>query len=182
MERWKRIDPTKVHNAGYRTLVDKTFLLPNGKTYTATTFNAEGEQSVAVLALTPDNQVIVARQFRPGPERIMDEIPGGWVEPGEGKEVAAARELLEETGYRAEKIAFLGTAHYDAYSNDLRHCFLATGCELVEGGLKHDEEEVIDVRLVTIDEIIKIAKHGNMTDPSAVFMAHETLQSLKEQT
>ena len=58
--------------------------------------------STAVFALTTSNQVILARQFRPGPNAVLDELPGGAIEGGETPEQAGERELLEETGYRGK--------------------------------------------------------------------------------
>src|SRR6266702_1041874 len=180
MQKWKRIEPTRTYKASYKTLVDKTFILPDGKTYTPTTIGTEHGEGAGVLALTSYNKVIIARQFRPGPEMIMDELPGGKVEPGEDKTLAAARELREDTRYVAGDITFLGTAHYDSYTNTRRHCFLATDCRLLSQGTEHDEHEFIEVHLVSIDEAITIAKEGRMTDPSAVLMAYDRLMKLKE--
>ena len=69
-----------------------------------------GERSVAVLAMTSDGRFVTVRQFRPGPGRVLDELPGGYVEPREGVEQAAARELLEETGFEAEVIEVVGSS------------------------------------------------------------------------
>lgn len=173
---WKRLDKTEVTKVGWRTITTKYFELPNGKVAKYDTTNSDGWQGATVLALTSDNKVIVARQFRPGPERLMDELPGGLVEKGEDKEVAVRRELLEETGYEAGEITFLGTMYYDSYFNGHRHCFLATNCKLSESGPAPDEREFIEVRLITIDELLDNARQGKLTDPGVVLLAYEELQ------
>jgi 8-oxo-dGTP pyrophosphatase MutT (NUDIX family) len=54
---------------------------------------------VNVVAVTPDNQLVMIRQFRYGSRRSEIEIPGGMIDPGEDAVTAACRELQEETGY-----------------------------------------------------------------------------------
>lgn len=63
---------------------------------------------VSVLAITKGKDVLLVRQYRPAPELTMLELPSGYVEKGESPEQAARRELLEETGYQAEKFEPLG--------------------------------------------------------------------------
>jgi 8-oxo-dGTP pyrophosphatase MutT (NUDIX family) len=65
--------------------------------------------AVHVVALTPDRQLLLVRQFRAGSGRDSLEIPGGLVEPGEDPCAAGARELLEETGYAGDAPVLLGT-------------------------------------------------------------------------
>ena len=65
--------------------------------------------AVHVVALTPDDEVLLVRQFRAGSGRDSLEIPGGLVDPGEDPCAAGARELLEETGYAGDPPEFLGT-------------------------------------------------------------------------
>jgi len=180
MQHWKRVEPTIVTKVGYRTLVEKTFILPDGKTSSYTTIDFEGREAVAVLAITADKKVLVARQFRTGPEMVMDELPGGFVDAGETPDVAAARELHEETGYEPGTLTFLGTANYDGYSNTKRHCFLATDCVLSQKPAQPEDLEFIDVTRISIDQLIRNAQAGNMTDPGAVLMAYDTLMKLKE--
>jgi ADP-ribose pyrophosphatase len=68
---------------------------------------------VAVVPVTPEGWMVLVRQFRPAVERFTLELPCGHVEPGEKPELAAANELLEETGYRAGAIHFLGRCSPD---------------------------------------------------------------------
>lgn len=59
---------------------------------------------VSILALTPDKEVILVKQYRPACEAFTIEIPGGLLEEGESPADCAIRELFEETGYRAKQV------------------------------------------------------------------------------
>lgn len=64
---------------------------------------------VLTLALTPKEEVVMVRQYRHGVERVCLELPGGLVDPADDSpSLSARRELLEETGYRADKITLMG--------------------------------------------------------------------------
>jgi ADP-ribose pyrophosphatase len=176
---WKRIDPTEDTKFGFRHIVTKTFAMPDGRTQTYHTKDSEDTIAIGVIALTPENEVIIAHQFRPGPEKMMDEIPGGGAYQGEGLEEAARRELLEETGYEPGKFSFLGQVNKDAYTNTVWHYFLALDCKKVDEQAL-DENEFIEVKLITIDQLFKNARQGKMTDVSAVFLAYPTLLKLQK--
>jgi ADP-ribose pyrophosphatase len=65
----------------------------------------------AVVAITPDGEVLLVKQFREAVREELLEVPAGIIEEGESPEECAAREVLEETGYRATKIEPLGTIY-----------------------------------------------------------------------
>lgn len=61
-----------------------------------------------IVPVTRDDRIVLVRQFRHGSQDLALEIPSGQVDPGETAEAAAARECLEETGYRARNLHRLG--------------------------------------------------------------------------
>ena len=166
---------------GYKTIVDKIYRLPNDHKAVYTTWGIVGGNNAAVVALTPDNQVVIARQFRPGPEKIFDELPGGGVDQGEEPIAAAARELLEETGYASdEPLESIGVAYRDAYSNETNHYYVARNCRQINSEQNLDEGELVDICLIDVDTLLSNAKQGKMSDAVAVLMAYDTLKLLQE--
>ena len=80
----------------YHEVVIKTFRLPDDNLATRATFLAENTRAAGVIALTADNKVIVGHQFRPGPEKMMIEIPGGGVDEGAGRSRLIPPETLRQ--------------------------------------------------------------------------------------
>jgi 8-oxo-dGTP pyrophosphatase MutT (NUDIX family) len=108
---------------------------------------------VNVIPLLPDGRVVMVRQWRFGIAEPTLEIPGGVVDPGETPAVAAARELGEETGYRAASLRALGevTPNPAILANRCA-TFLATGLELV-GAPQDGIDEELTVELVPLEDV-----------------------------
>jgi ADP-ribose pyrophosphatase len=181
MKPWKRIGPTAVDTISYRTIVTKTFEMPDGEAVTFGTIWPEGQQFVATIALTKDKQVIIARMFRVGPEKVMDELPGGYIDPDESIEAAGRRELREETGYQAGTTEYLGKTYKDAYMNGEWHYILAADC-VYDPDKAHvrEAEEHIETRLISIDELISNAKEGKTTDGVGILLAYDKLKEIAD--
>jgi 8-oxo-dGTP pyrophosphatase MutT (NUDIX family) len=67
---------------------------------------------VLILALTPQEEVVMVRQYRHGTEQVCLELPGGLVDPADDtSESSARRELLEETGYQSNELILVGECY-----------------------------------------------------------------------
>src|SRR3972149_6912861 len=97
MKSWEKLREDPPVKVGHRKIVNRHYKLPDGSTI-EWQVKDEG-RAAAIVALTSAQDVILARQFRPGPGEILLELPGGHVDDDEDPTTAAQRELLEETGY-----------------------------------------------------------------------------------
>ncbi|MFI7416403.1 NUDIX hydrolase [Nonomuraea sp. NPDC049684] len=127
-----------------------------------------GGATVAVVALTDDEQVVLARQYRPGPGRVLLELPGGNADQDEQVEAAAARELLEETGYEAATLEVVMQTFLASYASHRRHAVLARGCRKVAEPRPGDGEFVETV-LMPVDAFVQHVLSGQMTDTDIAF-------------
>ena len=118
---------------------------------------------VNVVPLTPDDQIVMVRQYRHGSEEITLEIPGGMVDPGESPAEAAARELLEETGYRARELSPLGVVNPNpALFANRCYTFLAKDAEKVAEIRNHGGTEEVAVELVPRAELHQRLRAGEI--------------------
>jgi ADP-ribose pyrophosphatase len=170
---WQKLATREVFS-GFRRILRTTFLLPNG---IEADFEIKQEPcTVNILALTPRNSVLLVQQFRPGPEALLLELPGGAIDPGEEPAQAAARELLEETGYRGE-IEAVGTSWQCAYSTMLKYSFVARNCVKVQEPAPDDHEFIEVVEMPQVD-FRQHLRSGNLTDVAGAYMSLDKLKLL----
>lgn len=117
---------------------------------------------VNVIALTPDNEVILVEQYRFGIGEPTLEIPGGMVDPGESPDEAVRRELLEETGYRTGSLTELGRVSANpAIQNNYTWCYLAENCRY-EGADNPDPHEYIEVHKTPKKHFLELIADGTI--------------------
>ena len=127
-------------------------------------FILESPDWVNVIPVTPDGRIVLIRQYRHGIEQVTLEIPGGMVDGDDGDAAAAARrELLEETGYAATEMIYLGAVHSNpAFLNNQTHTYLATNARQVQEP-QFDGAEDIEVVLADAAEIPDFIRRGRIT-------------------
>src|SRR5690606_32084179 len=119
--------------------------------------------AVVILPLLPDGRVLLERQFRYPNSQVFIEFPAGKIDPGEDQLACAKRELEEETGYTAAKWRFVCTIHNAiAYTDETLEQLLAE--ELRAGEQKLTESEFLENFRVTVPELLKMLRHGEITD------------------
>lgn len=144
---------------------DVTVRLPNGRLAKRDVIRHPG--AVAVIALTDDGKLVLVHQYRCSIEQVTLEIPAGKLELGEDPQHAAARELVEETGYEASRMAYLGPiATAAGYSDEMIHIFMAMGLRFV--GARPDDDEFLSVDLVDLNEMVDAVLDGKVVDSKTV--------------
>lgn len=150
------------------------FKLPDG---TKNDFYLKQEGPAAsVLPLTRSREVVLVKQFRPGPNEILPELPGGYVDENEEPEITMQRELLEETGYSGE-VELVTTCYDDAYSTMERYCFVATDCKKL-ANQQLEETEFAEVVLKSLNEFRELLRSGQMTDVEVGYLGLDYLELL----
>lgn len=120
-------------------------------------FVLESVNWVNIIALTPDQQLVMVEQYRHGSNTVELEIPGGMMDPAETDPVATAvRELREETGYEGENARLLGQIHSNpAILNNVTFTVLVENCRL-KHTTQMDHGEDLVTRLVPASEIPRL--------------------------
>lgn len=168
---WELIGQRRGPN-GWIEVVTKTYRMPDGTDVDWDVMTTR--DSVAVVAVTEGGQAILARQFRPGPACMLDELPGGELGDGESPLDAAHRELVEETGY-AGHMTVIGQTWQGANITRRRWAAVATSCRRVREPELDPSEEFCEAITVSLDELHRRLRAGQMTDAWAGYVGLEHL-------
>lgn len=171
------IDEKKTLLESYPFNVERLELLDKkeGRRLSHPFFRLQSPDFVNILAITPEQEVVLVEQPRAGAMELTWEIPGGMVDAGEALEIAARRELEEETGYSYERLESLGSINPNpAIMTNKLHMFLATGCRPVSNR-RHFPDENESLRVFTksiteLQELIKDSKLNNALVALSVFL------------
>lgn len=152
--------------------VAKTWVKVRKTDSTHSFYRIDSGEWVNVVSLTPDDHLVMVRQFRHGSRDFTLEIPGGLVDPGEQPVEAAARELTEETGFRAASLRPLGSLNPNPalFSNRV-HTFLAEGCEQV-GEIENPGLEQTQLELIPAARVPDLLRKGEIDHALVVAALH----------
>ncbi|MGL5616783.1 MAG: NUDIX domain-containing protein [Sarcina sp.] len=119
--------------------------------------------AAAILPIFDDGRILLVKQYRKPIEQELLEIPAGKLNKDEDPKLCAKRELEEETGYKAEKIQYLGKiATAPGFCDEIIYLYKATS--LVEGEKSTDEDEFTENVIVTLEELKEMIKAGKIID------------------
>lgn len=164
MSHWKVLKSEELFKAGlFRVRVDQC-QLPDGRVMPRY-YTFEFPDWVNVIPVTKNHELVLIKQYRHSAEQVFLEIPGGSTHLNESTSIrsAAARELLEETGYESKEWVECGS-HYPnpAMQNNRLHTFLALNCDRVSEP-QLDPYEDIEVVLFPIKEIVSLLEDGEFS-------------------
>jgi 8-oxo-dGTP pyrophosphatase MutT (NUDIX family) len=172
LRRWRRLRSESV--AGYRIFEVLRVELEDGAGRSrGDAFTLQGSDWCNVVAVTPDDEIVLVWQYRFGTDALSLEIPGGVIDAGESPAQAAERELREETGYAAEGFdLLLAIEPNPAIQNNRCFTFVARGAHPV-GTTGFDPQEELETTLVPTGRIPDLLDGGQITH-SLVHGALET--------
>lgn len=134
---------------------------------------------VAVIPVTPDNQVIMVRQYRHGTAGLSLEPPGGLIKDGQTPEESAREELEEETGYQASAFEMLGWMYpMPALFTNRFYVFLAREASPT-GRINPDETEEIETVPIPVDRVKDYIRSGKINSSVMVAALHLFLDRLE---
>jgi len=146
-------------------VVRETITTPSGKTKSREIVRHPG--ACVIVPLLDDGRVCLIRNWRVAVNQTLIELPAGTLEPPETPGKTAERELIEETGYRAQQIEFLHAFFLSpGILDEKMYLYLATG--LTAGETAREEGEEIENWLVQWEEAIAMIFRGEIQDAKTI--------------
>jgi ADP-ribose pyrophosphatase len=165
-----------LHRARIFAIIEQALRLPSGRTVVRQMVQHLG--AVVIIPLLEDGRLMLIAQYRFAVGETLLEFPAGTLEPGEEPLQCARRELLEETGYRADHWRALGITYPSpGYCDEKQYLFVASG--LMPDHAAGDDDEIIEVKRLTVREVERAIADGALVDAKSIAAyARATLQGV----
>ncbi len=176
---WRVVDSKIVIESPFFRLRCDQIELPDG-TRVGDYYVRESRGFSVVFAVTPDDRVVLVRQYKHGIAETVLELPAGGIDPGEEPLACAMRELAEETGYVSEPgdVSHLRTFILEPTSSTTRfHLYLARNARPV-AKQKFDPLEDIEIELATFADLRTYVRDGQIGVGSQAAAVYHTLDVL----
>lgn len=148
---------------------------PKGKCFREV---VEHNGGVVILAFSNEKDVILIKQWRYPINQELIELPAGKLEINEDPFECAKRELIEETGYKANDWKSLGYIYTTpGFCNEKLYLYKATNLEYV--GTNFDEFELIESMIVPLDKVLEMIKQGLINDSKTICAINRALLEVK---
>jgi ADP-ribose pyrophosphatase len=146
-------------------IIEQSLRLPSGRTVVRQVVQHPG--AVVIMPQLADGRLVLIAQYRFAVGATLLEFPAGTLETGEAPLACARRELIEETGYRAEHWRALGMIYPSpGYCDEQQHLFVASG--LVPDHVAADEDEILEVKPLTVQEVERSIADGRLVDAKSI--------------
>jgi ADP-ribose pyrophosphatase len=146
-------------------IIEQALRLPSGRTVVRQVVQHPG--AVVIIPQLEDSRLVLIEQYRFAVGATLLEFPAGTLELGEAPLECAKRELIEETGYRAEHWRALGVTYPSpGYCDEQQHLLMATG--LVPEHAAADEDEILEVKRLTVQEVERAIADGTLVDAKSI--------------
>lgn len=164
-----KLKSEKIVYKRYRTIVERIFEDTNGNEII---YEVRGGDSsgVSIIGITKEKEIILIKEFKPGPNKYFIDIPGGGTEKDETPVVCAQRELLEETGYRGKNAKIIGKYFLDSYSKNINYVVLIEDCEYIK------QKENLKVILKPYSKYLSSINTQESVNSTALYLAKEYLK------
>ncbi len=164
--REERLSSEKVYEGRILNIEVDRVRLPSGAEALREVVRHRG--AVVILPLHDDGRVELVRQYRYPTGTVVLELPAGKLDSGEEPSECAARELEEETGWRAVEIRPLGSFYTTpGFSDEVLHAFIATPLEPAPDVVP-DPDEAIEIVTMTVDEALAACRSGEIRDSKTI--------------
>ncbi|WP_105615940.1 NUDIX domain-containing protein [Vallitalea okinawensis] len=172
----KKLDRQQVFKGRILDVVIDSITFPNGQEAKREMVIHHG--AAAIVPFDNEGNIYLVEQYRHPVGDYILEIPAGTLEPGEDPKVCAERELEEEIGYKAGNIQHLMDI-YPAVGFSTERIAIYTAHDLIESEQNLDEDEFVEVKKFSLDEIVEMIDNGQILDSKSICALLKIVKDMK---
>lgn len=172
---WNFKEKKEVFSTSFLSIEQWIIVTPQGKEIQP--FVDKKHDAVIIFPVTEEGKIVTLNQYFVSHQRSFMTLVAGIVEEGEDRLKTAERELLEEAGYEAEEMVYLGAAHRGKWTMGTMHFYIAKNAARTQPQQLEAEEE-IEVRELSVEHVKQLLRSGELQDMGVFGCAYRALDYL----